>query len=85
MSLASLYSLSEVREKEMPHQRETALQTNWDMFHSSGREHSGAGLERRVDLELQVQEAAGRVKNQAAKDLLDRQDTHTVDCFGHHR
>lgn len=58
MSLPSLYSISGVIKRGFPHQ-------GWDKpsetsSNSAGRENSNEDLERRVNLELQVQEAVGR-------------------------
>lgn len=62
MSLASQYSLSGVRESKMPYQswERLSYRPTETSSISSGREHGNVDLERRMDLELQVQEAAGR-------------------------
>lgn len=59
MSLASLYSSSGVREGAMPHQSwgRLSYRPSETSPISSSREPSNAGLERKVVLELQVQEA----------------------------
>lgn len=60
MYLGSLYRSSVVREGAIPHQsweRLSYRQYETSLI-SSNRAHSNADLQRRVDLELQVQEAA---------------------------
>lgn len=67
MSLPSLCSVSGVIERELPHQGwERPSET---ISNPSGRENSNVDLERRVYLELQVQEAVGRAYSRAVKDL----------------